>query len=44
MAGSGIFIINPPYLLADELKQSLPELTKILAQDRAEYLLDYQID
>lgn len=44
MHGSGMFIVNPPYILAEQLKTALPELVKILAQDHtAEFKLDYQI-
>lgn len=44
MHGSGMFVINPPYVLADALNAALPALTKLLAQDsRAEYHLDYRI-
>lgn len=44
MHGSGMFIINPPYLLAEQLQNNLPALTDILAQDQgAKFMLDYQI-
>lgn len=44
MHGSGMFVINPPYLLAEQLAGSLPALTEILAQDGgARYVLDYRI-
>lgn len=44
MHGSGMFIINPPYLLAEQLQRNLPELTRLLAQDSsAHHILDYQI-
>lgn len=44
MHGSGMFIISPPYLLAQQLQQTLPEITALLAQDSgAKYVLDYQI-
>ena len=33
MSGSGMFIINPPWTLADALRESLPWLTQKLAQD-----------
>ena len=33
MHGSGMFVINPPYLLAEQLRDSLPVLTELLAQD-----------
>jgi 23S rRNA (adenine2030-N6)-methyltransferase len=35
MCGSGMFIINPPWTLADALRESLPWLTSKLAQDGA---------
>ncbi len=44
MHGSGMFVINPPYTLEQELKSSLPALTALLAQDSsAHYLLESQI-
>ncbi|MDK4545554.1 23S rRNA (adenine(2030)-N(6))-methyltransferase RlmJ [Kingella kingae] len=44
MHGSGIFIINPPYVLPDLLRDVLPELTRLLAQDSgAKFELDYCI-
>lgn len=44
MHGSGMFIINPPYVLAQQLQEMLPELMRLLAQDSsAKYVLDYQI-
>lgn len=44
MHGSGMFVINPPYLLAEQLKHNLPALTNALAQDsHARFLLDAQI-
>jgi len=33
--GSGMFILNPPWLLPDALKLALPYLAKVLAQDAA---------
>lgn len=33
MHGSGMFVINPPYLLAEQLAANLPALTRLLAQD-----------
>ncbi|MDO4878745.1 MAG: 23S rRNA (adenine(2030)-N(6))-methyltransferase RlmJ [Neisseria sp.] len=33
MHGSGMFVINPPYLLAEQLRESLPFLAGLLAQD-----------
>lgn len=44
MHGSGMFVINPPYLLAQQLADNLPALTQTLAQDQgARFVLDYQI-
>ncbi len=41
LAGSGVFVINPPYTLHDELKVVLPYLTDVLGQyDGANYLLE----
>ena len=43
MHGSGMFVINPPYLLAEQLRGSLPVLTKLLAQDAgARFVLEYR--
>lgn len=39
--GSGVFIINPPYTLNDDLAQAMPWLLKALGQDdRAVYKID----
>ena len=44
MHGSGMFIINPPYLLAEQLNAALPILTELLKQDdSAHYVLDANI-
>lgn len=41
MVGSGMFVINPPYTLHDELETVMPYLTKVLAQyDGARYALE----
>jgi len=41
LAGSGMFIINPPFTLHDELLVVLPYLTEVLGQyDGANYLLE----
>ena len=41
LAGSGMFIINPPYTLHDELLAVLPYLTEVLGQyDGANYVLE----
>lgn len=44
MHGSGMFVINPPYLLAQQLQETLPALTALLAQDPgARFVLDYAV-
>ena len=41
LAGSGMFILNPPYTLHDQLLAVLPFLTEVLGQyDGANYLLE----
>jgi 23S rRNA (adenine2030-N6)-methyltransferase len=41
MHGSGLFIVNPPWILADTLRQAMPVLVERLAQDdAASYALD----
>ena len=41
LAGSGMFVINPPFTLHDELLTVLPYLTDVLGQyDAANYLLE----
>jgi 23S rRNA (adenine2030-N6)-methyltransferase len=41
LAGSGMFVINPPYTLRAQLADTLPYLTDVLAQvDEASYALD----
>jgi 23S rRNA (adenine2030-N6)-methyltransferase len=41
MHGSGLFIINPPWRLDEELRETLPFLRDALAQDRgADFLLE----
>ena len=41
LAGSGVFVINPPFTLHDELLAVLPWLTEVLGQyDGANYLLE----
>ena len=43
MHGSGMFVINPPYLLAEQLRDNLPVLTELLAQDAgARFVLEYR--
>ncbi len=43
--GSGMFVVNPPWTLAGEMKDALPWLVKALGQDnRAGYKLDYLAD
>lgn len=44
MYGSGMFIINPPYLLINHLQNTLPLLSQTLAQDNsAHFVLEHQI-
>lgn len=33
LSGSGVFVVNPPYVLMAALKESLPHLVKAMAQD-----------
>ena len=33
MYGSGLFVVNPPWTLKQQLEETLPELTQLLAQD-----------
>ncbi len=33
LSGSGVFVVNPPFVLAPALKESLPHLAKAMAQD-----------
>ena len=41
LAGSGVFILNPPYTLHDELLALLPWLVEVLGQvDDSNYLLE----
>lgn len=40
MTGSGLWIINPPYTLAEESKEILSVLTKIIQPDTASYLVE----
>ena len=41
LAGSGVFVINPPYTLHDQLPGVLPYLTDVLGQyDGANFLLE----
>ena len=41
LAGSGVFVINPPYTLHAELREVMPYLTEVLGQyDGANYLLE----
>ena len=44
MHGSGMFILNPPYILDRVLREALPELARLLAQDNgAKFILNSQI-
>ncbi|ALM82542.1 23S rRNA (adenine(2030)-N(6))-methyltransferase RlmJ [Bordetella sp. N] len=41
--GSGMFLVNPPWTLHAALKEAMPWLTKLLAQDdRASFTLDHR--
>ena len=43
MHGSGMFVINPPFVLAEQLQAALPVLTDTLAQDdSAHFVLQHQ--
>ncbi|AOB31609.1 competence protein ComJ [Bordetella sp. H567] len=43
--GSGMFLVNPPWTLGAQLKEALPWLKNVLAQDeRARYTLDVHMD
>lgn len=42
MHGSGLFIINPPWKLAETLKTTLPWLAEVLAQEKGSYTLEQQ--
>ena len=45
LAGSGIFVINPPFTLHGELLQVMPFLTEVLGQyDGANFLLEHRSD
>ena len=41
LPASGMFVINPPYVLQDQLKQALPQMAELLKQDsNAGYVLE----
>lgn len=41
LSGSGVFVVNPPFVLAPGLKEALPTLTQAMAQDEhAGFLLE----
>jgi 23S rRNA (adenine2030-N6)-methyltransferase len=43
LAGSGVFILNPPFTLHDELQAVLPYLVDVLGQyDEANFLLEHR--
>jgi 23S rRNA (adenine2030-N6)-methyltransferase len=45
LAGSGMFILNPPYTLHDEMHALLPWLVEALGQyDGANYLIEQRAD
>ena len=33
LPGSGMFLVNPPYLLQEQLQAALPQMAQLLAQD-----------
>ncbi len=44
MMGSGMFVVNPPFVLHDKLAECLPTLVDTLGQyDEANYLLEQQV-
>ena len=44
MHGSGMFVLNPPYVLAEQMRTALPELVRLLAQDDGvHFVLDAHI-
>ena len=44
MHGSGMFILNPPYILDSLLRETLPVLAQMLAQDSgAKWVLESRI-
>jgi 23S rRNA (adenine2030-N6)-methyltransferase len=41
LSGSGVFVVNPPFVLAQALKDALPVMAEAMAQDEhAGYLLE----
>ncbi|HZX30379.1 MAG TPA: 23S rRNA (adenine(2030)-N(6))-methyltransferase RlmJ [Rhodocyclaceae bacterium] len=44
MYGSGMFIINPPWTLADTLHETMPWLVEVLGQEGAKFTLESQGD
>lgn len=45
MYGSGLWLINPPYVLPEVLEEALPVLVELLGQDdKAGYSLNYRLD
>ncbi|OJU90918.1 MAG: 23S rRNA (adenine(2030)-N(6))-methyltransferase RlmJ [Burkholderiales bacterium 66-5] len=41
LPGSGMFLVNPPYLLQEQLQAALPQMAELLAQDdHASHLLE----
>ena len=34
LPASGMFLINPPYTVKDKLKTALPQMVKLLGQDK----------
>jgi 23S rRNA (adenine2030-N6)-methyltransferase len=45
LVGSGMFVINPPFVLHDMLRETLPYLVEVLGQhDGSEFLLEQRAD
>lgn len=40
MTGCGLWIINPPYVLANELHEALPKIAELLGQPSSTYLIE----
>lgn len=43
MFGSGVWVVNPPYVLPDILNRALPDLLCMATDDKADYQLDVHI-
>ena len=43
MHGSGMFVLNPPWTLQDELREVMPYLVSVLGQNKgADFELEYR--